>query len=61
MSDDLEFAVKCHEGQHTVRVSPSDDGVWINLFMPGCNAYATLTKDEARQVIAALTAVVEAK
>lgn len=59
MSDDLEFAVKTHEGKHTVRVSPSDEGVWLSLGMTGCNAYTVMTKAEAKQLIDALTAVVE--
>lgn len=61
MSDDLEFAIKTHEGKHTVRISPHDESVWMSLFMQCGSVYTTLTKDEARQVIAALTAVVEAK
>lgn len=60
MSDALEFAIKSHEGKHTVRISPYEGGVWLSLAMSGCNAYTHMTKDEARQVIAALTAVVEA-
>lgn len=61
MSDDLEFAIKCHEGKHTIRVSPNDDGAWFSLAMSGCNAYTTLSKDEAKQLIDALTIVVEAE
>jgi hypothetical protein len=61
MSDDLEFAIKCHEGKHTIRVSPIDDGVWLSLFMSGCNAYTTLDKAQAKQLLEALTAIMEAK
>ena len=59
MSDDLEFLIKTHEGKHNVRVSPSDEGVWLSLGMSGCNAYTTLTLDEAQQLIKALTEIVE--
>jgi len=59
MSDDLEFAIKCHENKHTIRVSPTDEGVWISLAMSGCNAYTTLTLAEAKQLIHALTTIVE--
>jgi hypothetical protein len=59
MSEELEFAIKTHEGKHTVRVSANDDGVWFSLGMSGCNAYTTLTKDEAKQLIDALMIVVE--
>ena len=60
MSDDLEFAIKTDGGNHTIRISDYDNGVWLSLFMPGCNAYATLTKAEAQQLIDALTTVVGA-
>jgi len=59
MSDDLEFLIKTHEGKHNVRVSPSDEGVWLSLGMSGCNAYTTMTLAEAKQLIHALTTIVE--
>jgi hypothetical protein len=59
MSDKLEFLIKTHEGKHNVRVSRNDDGVWFSLFMSGCNAYTTLTKAQAQELIDALTAVVK--
>jgi hypothetical protein len=58
MSDNLEFAIKCHEGKHTIRVSPNDDGVWVSLAMSGCNAYTTLTKEQAESLINALSTIV---
>jgi hypothetical protein len=61
MSEELEFAIKCHEEKHTIRVSPTDDGVWLSLFMSGCNAYTTLDKAQAKQLLEALTAIMEAK
>jgi hypothetical protein len=60
MSNDLEFAIKTHEGSHAIRISPHDeDGVWLSLSMSGCNAYTTLTLAEAKQLIHALTTIVE--
>ena len=59
-NDDLEFLIKTHEGKHNVRVSPSYEGVWFSLAMSGCNAYTTMTKDEAQKLIEALTTIVEA-
>jgi hypothetical protein len=56
MSYELEFAIKTHEGDHSVRVSPHDDGVWFSLSMSGCNAYTTMSKSEAEKLIYALTA-----
>ena len=61
MSDDLEFAIKCHEGNHTIRVSPNDDGVWLSLTMSGCNAYTTLDKAQAQQLFDALKTIMEAE
>ena len=57
MSNDLEFAIKTHEGSHAIRVSPYDDGVWLGLAMSGCNAYTHMTKDEAQKLLDALTAI----
>ena len=57
---ELEFLIKTHEGKHNVRISANDDGVWFSLFMSGCNAYTTMTLDEAKQLIHALTTIVEA-
>jgi hypothetical protein len=61
MSDDLEFAINCHEGKHTIRVSPIDGGVWLSLFMSGCNAYTSLDKAQAKQLLDALTTIIEAE
>jgi hypothetical protein len=57
MSNDLEFAIKTHEGSHAIRVNPYDDGVWLGLAMSGCNAYTHMTKDEAQKLLDALTAI----
>ena len=59
MSDDLEFLIKTHEGKHNVRVSASDEGVWLSLGMSGCNAYTTMTLAEAKQLVGALKTIVE--
>ena len=61
MSDDLEFLIKTHGGKHNVRVSPSDEGVWLSLGMSGCNAYTTMTLAEAKQLLEALKTIVEAE
>jgi hypothetical protein len=60
-AEELEFAIKCHEGKHTIRVSPTDDGVWLSLFMSGCNAYTTLDKAQAQQLFDALKTIMEAE
>ena len=57
MSDDLEFAIKTHEGSHAIRVSPYEDGVWLGLAMSGCNAYTHMTKAEAQKLLDALTTI----
>jgi hypothetical protein len=57
MSNDLELAIKTHEGSHAIRVSPYDGGVWLGLAMSGCNAYTHMTKDEAQKLLDALTAI----
>ena len=60
MSDDLEFFIKTHNGDHAIRVSAYDEDVWFSLSMSGCNAYTSLTKAEAQKLIDALTAIVGA-
>ena len=60
MSENLEFAIRTHEGSHAIRISPNDDGVWLSLSMSGCNAYTTMTAAQAQKLIDALTAIVEA-
>jgi hypothetical protein len=58
MSNELEFSIKTHNGDHSIRVSAYDEDVWFSLSMSGCNAYTSLTKAEAQKLIEALTAVV---
>ena len=60
-AEELEFLIKTHEGKHNVRVSPSDDGVWLSLGMSGCNAYTTMTLAEAKQLFEALKTIMEAE
>jgi hypothetical protein len=57
--EDLQTAVKA-DIHTTVFVDRFDDGVWLSLQVQRGSANCVLTKDQARQLIAALTKVMEA-
>ncbi len=54
----LDFSIAVNEAR--IFVDPHEDGVWLSMAVRGGSAYATMSKDAARELIAALTAVVEA-
>jgi len=57
MNDELETYVRTPHGV-TVSVSEWDDGgAWINLVHRHGSAYAGLTRDEAKQLLAGLQAI----
>ena len=57
--EDLQTLVKAEEDT-TVFVDRFDDDVWLSLQIRRGSANCVLTKDQARELIAALTKVVEA-
>ena len=42
-----------------ISVDQNDDGVWLSLQARGASMYAVLTRDEAKQMIAGLQAILE--
>jgi hypothetical protein len=57
MSNEIETSINTEAG---VRVSVNewdDGGVWLHLSMRSGTAYASLTKDEAQQLLAGLQAI----
>ena len=56
--EDLQTAVKAEDA--TVFIDQFDDGVWLSLQVHRGSANCVLTKDQARELIAALNKVVEA-
>ncbi len=61
MSDktELEFSVSTFDGDR-VFVEPFDDGVWLAIHHRRGTANTTLSKSQAREMIAALMLIVEA-
>ena len=57
---DLEFSVSNVEGDR-VFVEPFDDGVWLSIHHRRGTANTTLSKEQAREMIAALMLIVEAE
>jgi hypothetical protein len=59
MDDELGFFIESSEKTCRIRVSEFDEDVWLSLTFTGCNAYTTLTKAQAQELIDALTAVIK--
>lgn len=55
----LEFVIKAHEAN--IFVDPHEDGVWISMQVRGGSAYTTMSKESAREMVAALTMIIEAE
>lgn len=59
---DIEYTVKIGDPFQfkKIFINSHDDGVWFSMALPNGSAYITLTIDEAKQVVEALTAVINA-
>lgn len=58
---DLQTRINTTEHNEVVFVDKYDDGVvWLSIQVRGGGAHTTLTTDQAREMIAALTRIVEA-
>lgn len=58
MKTELEFSLDINDAR--VFVDSFDNDVWLSIQVKGGSAYATMSKDKARELIAALTLIVEA-
>jgi hypothetical protein len=60
--DDLEFYIKGKElDSPHIFINPCDSGVWLSLSRPGANCYAEFTREQAQQMIDALTAILNSE
>jgi len=59
MKTELEFSLDINDAR--VFVDSFDNDVWLSIQVKGGSAYATMSKDKARELIAALTLIVEAE
>lgn len=59
---DIEHIIKIGDplGLKKIFIDAYDDGVWFSMALPNGSAYITLTIEEAKQVVEALTAVINA-
>ena len=60
MTQSLEFKITI---DHSTKVSLDqfDDGVWLHILTRNGTMYTTMTIDQAKEMIEALTKIVEAK
>lgn len=59
MDNELAFVIDNIDKTCRIRVSEFDQDVWMSMYFTGCNAYTTITKAQAQELIDALTAVVK--
>jgi len=59
MKTELEFSLDINDAR--VFVDSFDNDVWLSIQVKGGSAYATMSKDKARELIAALMLIVEAE
>ena len=58
-TEDFQTQIKGKEYNHYMFVDVyDDDSIWINMTVPSARAHMTLTKEQAKDVIAALIRVV---
>jgi hypothetical protein len=53
----LDFSIAVNDAR--IFIDPHEDGVWISMAVRGGSAYATMSKDQAREMVAALMLVIE--
>lgn len=58
MKEQLEFSIAANESR--IFVDPHEDGVWLSMNVRGGSAYTTMSKEAARELVAALMLVIEA-
>lgn len=62
MKQDLETQIKTTEPYEAVFVNKYDDNeLWLSIQMPSASARTVLTFDQARQMMAAIQRVLDAK
>ena len=58
---ELDTRIKTKQKNCAVFVDAYDDGVWLNLVVESARCHVTLTKDQAKDLIAALIGIVDAE
>jgi hypothetical protein len=58
-TEDFQTMIKGNEYNHHMFVDVyDDDGIWISMTVPNARSHLTLTKEQAKDMIAALIRVV---
>lgn len=59
-TEDISFRIHTTMEYQHIYVDKSDDDVWLSVNVRGGHTHVTLTKEQAKEMIEALTRVVEA-
>jgi hypothetical protein len=58
---ELETRIETTRKRRFIYVSQYDDGVWLNLVVEAARCHVIMTKDQAKDMIAALIRIVDAE
>jgi len=58
---ELDTRIETTRKRRFIYVDAHEDGVWLNLVVEAARCHVTMTKDQAKEMIDALTKIVEAK
>ena len=57
---ELETRIETNRKRRFIHVDAHDDGVWLNVVVEAARCHVTLTKEQAKDMIAALIRIVDA-
>ena len=57
---ELETRIETTRKRRFIHVDAHDDGVWLNVVVEAARCHVTLTKEQAKDMIAALIRIVDA-
>ena len=57
----LETRIETNRRRRFIHIDAHDDGVWLNVVVEAARCHVTLTKDQAKDMIAALIRIVDAE
>jgi len=57
---ELDTRIETNRKRRFIHVDAHDDGVWLNVVVEAARCHVTLTKDQAKDMIAALIRIVDA-
>ena len=57
----LETRIETNRRRRFIHIDAHDDGVWLNVVVEAARCHVTLTKEQAKDMIAALIRIVDAE